>query len=178
MPGLRRGLGVLLLALATAAVGATPEYGGGIGRGAGEDVAMLRLGVGGQLAAFALGESDRTLQPRWEAIADVWEPVAGADGDTLAAAGLRGALATPFPGLGRGYLEVGSGVLLLTDHDIVDGLDLGTRFQFDSHLGIGLYLDAARRWSLAYEFHHASNAGIDDVNPGINFHLMTLRYRP
>lgn len=180
MTGLQRMLAAALLAATgTGSVAANDwQYGAGAGLSISDDAGLLRLGVGQRFAAVKPLDASWPLQPRWEAVADIWSPISGADGDTVAAAGLRGALATPVPGSGHAYAELGTGVLVLGDEELTDAQDMGSNLQFDSHLGIGLHLDDARSWSVAYEFHHASNAGTGDPNPGINFHLLILRYRP
>jgi hypothetical protein len=50
--------------------------------------------------------------------------------------------------------------------------DLGTDFQFTSHVGANW--DFASRMRLSYRFQHMSNAGIGDNNPGLNLHMVAL----
>ena len=50
----------------------------------------------------------------------------------------------------------------------------GTRFNFASHLGLGVSLGAQRRHELLLRLQHVSNAGIKEPNPGLN--LVQLRY--
>jgi hypothetical protein len=52
--------------------------------------------------------------------------------------------------------------------------DLGTDFQFTSHLGVNW--DFASRMRLGYRYQHMSNAGIGQNNPGLNLHLVALSY--
>ena len=52
--------------------------------------------------------------------------------------------------------------------------DLGTDFQFTSH--VGLNWDFAPHWRLGYRFQHMSNAGLASHNPGLNMHMFGLSY--
>ncbi len=54
-------------------------------------------------------------------------------------------------------------------------VDLGGRWQFDSHLG--LRFDLGSRMSLAYRIQHISNADLYDENPGIDMQSLELGYR-
>lgn len=54
-------------------------------------------------------------------------------------------------------------------------VDLGGRWQFDSHLG--LRFDLGPRASLAYRIQHISNADLYDENPGLNMQSLELGYR-
>jgi len=56
---------------------------------------------------------------------------------------------------------------------IIDGVkygeeDLGTSFNFTSHIGIGLMLGPSRRHEIKLRFQHTSNGGIDETNPGVD----------
>ncbi|MBS0508762.1 MAG: acyloxyacyl hydrolase [Proteobacteria bacterium] len=52
--------------------------------------------------------------------------------------------------------------------------EFSTRFNFASHLGLGLNLGARRQHELLLRLQHVSNAGIKQPNPGLNF--LQLRY--
>jgi len=53
--------------------------------------------------------------------------------------------------------------------------DIGTQFQFTTH--IGLNWDFAAHLRLGYRYEHISNAGLDSAhNPGINLHMFDLSY--
>jgi hypothetical protein len=52
--------------------------------------------------------------------------------------------------------------------------DLGTDFQFTSHIGVNW--DFASQVRLSYRFQHMSNAGIGENNPGLNLHMVGLSY--
>jgi len=180
MTRVQRMLAAALLAAAGtgAAAAAEWQFGAGGGVSFGDDAAMGRLTAGQQFTTVTPFGDALPLQPRWEGVVDIWSPISGAGGDEVGAAGIRGALATPLPGTEHAYAEVGSGVLVLGDEELTDEQDMGSNIQFDSHIGVGMHLDDSHTWSVAYEFHHASNAGIDDTNPGINFHMLMLRFRP
>lgn len=53
--------------------------------------------------------------------------------------------------------------------------NMGSAFQFTSHIGVAWAV--APRFELGYRFQHMSNAGIDDDNPGLNSHMVTLAWR-
>ena len=74
------------------------------------------------------------------------------------------------------FVEFGVGAHLHTD-DSIGNKDFGVPFAFGSHLGGGLRFGAQAQYELIYRFQHLSNAGIGDDNPGINFHVLNLRYR-
>jgi lipid A 3-O-deacylase len=52
--------------------------------------------------------------------------------------------------------------------------DLGTQFQFTSH--VGLNFDVTKRIQITYRFHHISNAGLSSSNPGLNMHLFGISF--
>lgn len=63
------------------------------------------------------------------------------------------------------YLEIGSGPTVLSRSEFA-GSDLGTHFQFGSHLGTGILINDAHRIGIRYS--HYSNAGIKKPNPGLD----------
>jgi hypothetical protein len=70
-------------------------------------------------------------------------------------------------------LEAGANVTGIT-RDEFGTKDLGSQFQFTSH--IGLNWDFAEHWRAGYRFQHMSNAGIHEPNPGLNLHVFALSY--
>ena len=52
--------------------------------------------------------------------------------------------------------------------------DFGGGIQFTSHVGVAA---THNNLVLNYRFQHTSNAGIFDVNPGLNLHLLGFGYR-
>src|SRR5690606_2897393 len=69
------------------------------------------------------------------------------------------------------FLEAGVGPTVLSRSEFADH-DLGTRFQFGSHFGVGMLIGNAHRIGLRYS--HFSNAGLSKPNPGLD--LLTLSY--
>lgn len=49
-------------------------------------------------------------------------------------------------------------------------LDIGGNFQFISRLGVDWRITGD--WRIGYRYEHTSNAGLDDQNPGLNFHVL------
>lgn len=56
-----------------------------------------------------------------------------------------------------------------------DAEDLGGQFHFTSHVRVGYRF--TDHWEFSYRFQHMSNAGIDEPNPGVDFHTLELGYR-
>lgn len=76
--------------------------------------------------------------------------------------------------LGQTFLELGVGATLMSDLYRTNGKRFSTRFNFGSHLGVGLPLDAQGTQEIVLRFEHFSNAGIRHPNPGENF--LQVRY--
>ncbi len=74
----------------------------------------------------------------------------------------------------RFYLEVGSGPTVLSRSEFA-GRDLGTRFQFGSHLGTGILIKKAHRIGIRYS--HYSNASIKKPNPGLDLLGVSYTYQ-
>ncbi|MEY2428504.1 MAG: hypothetical protein QOJ40_1389 [Verrucomicrobiota bacterium] len=70
-------------------------------------------------------------------------------------------------------LEGGASVTGLS-RDVFGTKDLGSMFQFTSH--IGLNWNFAERFRAGYRFQHMSNAGISEPNPGLNLHVVAVSY--
>ena len=56
---------------------------------------------------------------------------------------------------------------------VIDGVkygaeDLGTSFNFTSHIGVGMVLGGNRQHEIKVRFQHTSNGGIDEINPGVD----------
>lgn len=66
-----------------------------------------------------------------------------------------------------------SGPAYLSEHEF-DDFDLGGSFQFMSAAGFDL--EVADDWTVGYRYLHVSNAGLQDRNPGMNFHAVSLFY--
>ena len=70
-------------------------------------------------------------------------------------------------------LVLSSGPSLYSE-DAFDSYDIGGNFQFTSSFGLNWVFDDA--WSVGYRFQHTSNAGIDDPNPGLEMHTVSIAY--
>jgi len=77
--------------------------------------------------------------------------------------------------VGWPYLEIGFGASLVT-HKEFGGRKLGTYFQFEDRIGIGVRFGENREFDLSYRAIHFSNAYIGSYNHGINLHLLMLGY--
>ena len=74
----------------------------------------------------------------------------------------------------RWFASLGVG-LVLTDRNYSSRRrEMSTRYNFASHMGVGLWLDNARRHALLLRVEHVSNARIKRPNPGENF--LQVRY--
>ncbi|WP_435101795.1 acyloxyacyl hydrolase [Arhodomonas sp. AD133] len=115
-----------------------------------------------------------TVTPQWELAVARWEPSSGERGDAMGSVSLR--LVLRIASGGPWFAEAGTGPMYISDRETVDGEDWGLRLEFDSHVGVGAYLDHSRQWALSYQIHHASNASLGDVNPGVDYHLLALAW--
>ena len=70
-------------------------------------------------------------------------------------------------------LEAGASLTGLSRYEF-GSKDLGSLFQFTSH--IGLNWDFAEHLRVGYRFQHMSNAGIREPNPGLNLHVFAVSY--
>lgn len=62
----------------------------------------------------------------------------------------------------------------LYSEDTFDDYDIGGNFQFTSSIGLNWEFDDA--WAVGYRFQHTSNADIDDPNPGLDMHTVSIAY--
>lgn len=72
------------------------------------------------------------------------------------------------------FLEIGTAVMVTGKRLYNNGERMGTRWNFASHLGLGMNFGPRQVHELSLRLQHASNAGIQNPNPGINF--LQLRY--
>ncbi len=161
---LRRALGVTFAAGLAGAVLAGPAVTPALA----QDPAFLSYGAGG----FDINDNDSTGLLSFEYLSNgrlwVFQPILGAfatfEGSFYAYAGLGldmffGRRIVVTPSLAAGiYLEGG-------------GKDLGSVLEFRSSIQLAYRFDDRSR--LGIQFHHLSNAGIDDKNPGVNSLLLT-----
>ena len=70
-------------------------------------------------------------------------------------------------------LEGGFNPTFISRHHF-SSTDLGTYYQFTSHIGVNW--DITSHWRVGYRFQHMSNAGIREPNPGFNLHIASISY--
>lgn len=78
------------------------------------------------------------------------------------------------------YIEMGLGATWLSHSSIVakatSAVDLGSRFQFEDRIGIGLQIGRQQQFELGYRYIHYSNAGINSDNDGIDFQQLHIGF--
>jgi lipid A 3-O-deacylase len=74
------------------------------------------------------------------------------------------------------YIELASGMYLISEKQINQRRELGGHFQFGSHLGIGVRFGPRHRYDLSLRAQHLSNARLKNPNDGINFASMRFVY--
>jgi len=98
----------------------------------------------------------------------------------LERSGYRAFLATCGPGLALDMLsdqvelDAGVSASYLNKHDF-PGRNLGSLFLFNLHAGIDVHL--FNDFGLGYHYEHMSNAYLYAHNPGVNLHMLELKYR-
>ena len=102
----------------------------------------------------------------------------GADGASALAASVGPTLTLRWA---RWALIIDGGVSpTFISRDQFNDFDLGGQFHFTSHIGVSYGFATAQSqstsFSIGYRFQHISNAGLDSFNPGLDFHLLELRY--
>jgi hypothetical protein len=75
---------------------------------------------------------------------------------------------------GRVELDGGVAASGLSKHDF-PGRDLGGPFLFNLHAGLGTFI--SRDIGLGYHYEHLSNADLYNRNPGLNLHMVELKFR-
>lgn len=71
------------------------------------------------------------------------------------------------------YVDGGTAAALISEHRF-GRKNFGTFIQFISHISILLQLGPV---NTGYRLQHMSNASIDEDNPGVNLHMLEVRYR-
>jgi hypothetical protein len=103
-----------------------------------------------------------------------------ASGSLLEKEGTRAFVGTLGPGLAlemfSGRMEIDAGVSAagLSRHDF-PGRNLGSSFLFNLHGGIGAYF--FQHFGIGYHYEHMSNAYLYNQNPGLNLHMVEVKYR-
>ncbi len=72
------------------------------------------------------------------------------------------------------YLEAGTGLTVLSRTNFA-GKELSTKFQFGSHLGLGVLISNSHRLGVRYS--HYSNANIKKPNPGLDLLEVSYTYQ-
>ena len=115
------------------------------------------------------------LRGHWDVYVSRWsfDGIAGHDGLTLL--GVTPTLRLrPDEGRSAWFWEAGIGATMADRRYRTAEREFSTRFNFASHLGLGISLGEQRRHELLVRVQHVSNAGIKHPNPGANF--VQLRY--
>lgn len=73
------------------------------------------------------------------------------------------------------YIELAVGLAQMNKRSIGQR-ELGTNFQFEDRLGVGLRFGKQKQYDLNYRVVHFSNAYIGHKNHGINLHLLSINY--
>jgi len=71
-------------------------------------------------------------------------------------------------------LDLGFSPTLLSHQEFGDK-NFGSVFQLTSHAG--LFWDMGSHFTAGYRFQHMSNGGLNEHNPGLNLHVLSIRYR-
>lgn len=80
----------------------------------------------------------------------------------------------PDAGASRFFVDAGIGISYFDADYYVRHQEFSTRFNFASHIGIGVSLGEQRQHEVVLRAQHISNGGIDKPNPGDN--LVQVRY--
>lgn len=125
--------------------------------------------------------SDLSATAHLELVAGRWRAQTSPDGDAHRWTNQFGAVptirvrSTRLPGW---YLDVGVGPSYLTPRFRNQDKTFSSRFQFRSHLGLGIQMGGRSAGAIRHDFEirieHFSNAGYEQPNPGVN--LIAFRY--
>lgn len=114
------------------------------------------------------------LRGHWDVYLSRWS-FNGPGYDSLTLAGITPTLRLyPHAGRSAWFWEAGIGATLADRRYRAGTREFSTRFNFASHLGLGIHLGDQGRHELQLRVQHVSNAGIKHPNPGANF--VQLRY--
>jgi len=70
-------------------------------------------------------------------------------------------------------LVLSTGPTYLSEDEYED-FNLGGHLQFTS--AVGFDCELVDDWTAGYRYQHISNAGLDDLNPGLNMHLLAIAH--
>lgn len=110
--------------------------------------------------------------PLWELNVTRWDPHGNDSRPARYSIGARASLRLPLEPAARTFLEAGTGPLWIDESRLLEAFDIGGEIHFNTHVGIGRVLGAARTHELAASVHHVSNADLESINPGIDFALL------
>ena len=116
------------------------------------------------------------LRGHWDLYASRWSFNGAAQHDSTVVLGITPTLRLrPDGGRSAWFWEAGVGATLASQrYRPVGHLEFSTRFNFATHLGLGINLGDQRRHELLLRVQHVSNAGLKEPNPGLEF--LQLRY--
>ena len=116
------------------------------------------------------------LRGHWDLYASRWSFNGAAQHDSTVVLGITPTLRLrPDGGRSAWFWDAGVGATLASQrYRPVGHLEFSTRFNFATHLGLGINLGDQRRHELLLRVQHVSNAGLKEPNPGLEF--LQLRY--
>lgn len=172
-------IGLLLACLVMPAAGATfghHDYSVELGASFADTSYLIRGGIGLPFAEPLLAGDRWQVDAVIEGFAGHWDAKSTARApDELFELGITGMAQLWWHSAPGFFIEFSTGVSYLSAKAI-NGREFGSNFQFASHFGLGWRVDGA--WSLIYRLEHLSNAGLATPNPGVDYHLLNVRYQP
>ena len=136
----------------------------------------LVLGMTHPWSATAWRLAGGTVRGHWDGWVGAWRNQDGR-GDSFYAAVLGAGPSLRWrgqQGASPWFAELGTSVMVSSKHLYNSGRRMGTRWNFASHLGVGMHLGHRQAHEISLRLQHASNAGIKKPNPGLN--MVQLRY--
>lgn len=172
------GLFCALPALAQPAAGAGADA-GGIYLQAGHaehDTETLTVGLTLPWRGWSMALWGGELRGHWDLYLSRWSFTGAANHDSSLVLGVTPTLRLrPRTGRAAWFWEGGIGATLASHRYRPLGEEpFSTRFNFASHVGLGINLGAQRQHEWLLRFQHVSNARIKQPNPGLN--ALQLRY--
>ncbi len=145
--------------------------------GRGNSTDMGQIGLIRQWDRQWFTDGDWFLGGYWEASVGRWKSDS-AGGKTIWDIGLTPVFRLqPKANVGlRPYIEGAVGAHYISDSQVDASRDMGSNFQFGSHLSVGLVFGGKGQFDLGYRYQHLSNANLESPNPGINFQQVRLAY--
>jgi len=146
-----------------------------LGRARG-DTDALTLGVTLPWQSFRRDLWGGELTGHWDFYVSRWsfDALPGGSGHTTLLGVTPVLRLVPDQGRSALFFEGGIGATIADKRYQTPDREFSTRFNFASHLGVGLRLGAQQRHEVVLRVQHVSNAGIKEPNPGNNF--VQVRY--